>query len=249
MNIIPAIDLKDNKCVRLSKGKDETSEIFNENPKEQALYFEKIGCKKLHIIDLDAAFGRPYINLASIEDIVNATNIPIQVGGGIRDIKIANQYFNIGVQDLIIGSMAVNSPATVIELSNSYKKRIYISLDILNNNIMVKGWKEQSPLSVDDMLTLYSSKNIKGFIVTDIDNDGMLNGLNIEFISKITDKIQSSDQKDKTIIIAGGLTNYDDLRNIKSMKLSNIEGIISGKSFYTGNIDLTKAQKILSTDD
>tara|TARA_Y100001935_G_C17237820_1_gene473987 strand:- start:51 stop:800 length:750 start_codon:yes stop_codon:yes gene_type:complete len=249
VNIIPAIDLKDNKCVRLSKGKDETSEIFNENPKEQALYFEKIGCKKLHIIDLDAAFGRPYINLASIEDIVNATNIPIQVGGGIRDIKIANQYFNIGVQDLIIGSMAVNSPATVIELSNSYKKRIYISLDILNNNIMVKGWKEQSPLSVDDMLTLYSSKNIKGFIVTDIDNDGMLNGLNIEFISKITDKIQSSDQKDKTIIIAGGLTNYDDLRNIKSMKLSNIEGIISGKSFYTGNIDLTKAQKILSTDD
>ena len=249
MNIIPAIDLKDNKCVRLSKGKDETSEIFNENPKEQALYFEKIGCKKLHIIDLDAAFGRPYINLASIEDIVNVTNIPIQVGGGIRDIKIANQYFNIGVQDLIIGSMAVNSPATVIELSNSYKKRIYISLDILNNNIMVKGWKEQSPLSVDDMLTLYSSKNIKGFIVTDIDNDGMLNGLNIEFISKITDKIQSSDQKDKTIIIAGGLTNYDDLRNIKSMKLSNIEGIISGKSFYTGNIDLTKAQKILSTDD
>ena len=249
MNIIPAIDLKDNKCVRLSKGKDETSEIFNENPKEQALYFEKTGCKKLHIIDLDAAFGRPYINLASIEDIVNATNIPIQVGGGIRDIKIANQYFNIGVQDLIIGSMAVNSPETVIELSNSYKKRIYISLDILNNNIMVKGWKEQSPLSVDDMLTLYSSKNIKGFIITDIDNDGMLNGLNIEFISKITDKIQSSDQKDKTIIIAGGLTNYDDLRNIKSMKLSNIEGIISGKSFYTGNIDLTKAQKILSTDD
>ena len=249
MNIIPAIDLKDNKCVRLSKGKDETSEIFNENPKEQALYFEKTGFKKLHIIDLDAAFGRPYINLASIEDIVNATNIPIQVGGGIRDIKIANQYFNIGVQDLIIGSMAVNSPETVIELSNSYKKRIYISLDILNNNIMVKGWKEQSPLSVDDMLTLYSSKNIKGFIVTDIDNDGMLNGLNIEFISKITDKIQSSDQKDKTIIIAGGLTNYDDLRNIKSMKLSNIEGIISGKSFYTGNIDLTKAQKILSTDD
>ena len=249
MNIIPAIDLKDNKCVRLSKGRDETSIIFNENPREQALYFEKIGCKKLHIIDLDAAFGRPDINLPSIQDIINVSNIPIQVGGGIRNIKIANEYFNIGVQDLIIGSMAVNSPETVIELSNSYKKRIYISLDILNNNIMVKGWKEQSPLSVDDMLTLYSSKNIKGFIVTDIDNDGMLNGLNIEFISKITDKIQSSDQKDKTIMIAGGLTNYDDLRNIKSMKLSNIEGIISGKSFYTGNIDLTKAQKILSTDD
>ena len=249
MNIIPAIDLKDNKCVRLSKGRDETSIIFNENPREQALYFEKIGCKKLHIIDLDAAFGRPDINLPSIQDIINVSNIPIQVGGGIRDIKIANQYFNIGVQDLIIGSMAVKSPATVLELSNSYKKRIYISLDILNNNIMVNGWKEKSFLSVDDILALYSSKNIKGFIVTDIENDGMLNGLNLEFVSKITNKIQSIGQREKTIILAGGLTNYNDLRNIKSLKLTNIEGVISGKSFYTGNIDLIEAQKILSTND
>jgi len=249
VNIIPAIDLKDNKCVRLSKGKDETSVVFNENPKEQALYFERLGCKKLHIIDLDAAFGRPDINLPSIEDIVNVSNIPIQVGGGIRDIEIANQYFNIGVQDLIIGSMAVKNPSVVLELSNIYKKRIYISLDILNNNIMINGWKEQSSLSVDDILTVYSSKNIKGFIVTDIDNDGMLNGLNIEFISKIINKIQISDQNDKTIILAGGLTNYDDLKNIKSLNYSNVEGVISGKSFYTGNIDLIKAQKILSTND
>ncbi|MDC3131756.1 HisA/HisF-related TIM barrel protein, partial [Pelagibacteraceae bacterium] len=108
MQIIPAIDLKDNKCVRLKKGKDETSFVFNDDPKKQALYFEEIGCKKIHIVDLDAAFGRPEVNIPSIKEIRNSVSIPIQLGGGIRSEIQAAQYFNLGINNIIIGSMSVN---------------------------------------------------------------------------------------------------------------------------------------------
>ena len=130
MQIIPAIDLKDYKCVRLSKGKDETSVVFNNDPKKQAIYFENIGCKKIHIVDLDAAFGRPDINISSIKKIRKSISIPIQLGGGIRNKYDAEKYFDLGIDNLIIGSMSVNKPDEVKELSENYKNSIYVSLDI-----------------------------------------------------------------------------------------------------------------------
>ena len=249
MNIIPAIDLKDNKCVRLSKGKDNSSIIFNDDPVKQAIFFEKIGCKKIHIVDLDAAFSRPDINISSIKKIRNSISIPIQLGGGIRSEVLADKYFDIGINNLIIGSMAVEKPHIVKSLSLKYKNMIYISLDISKNNVMVKGWKEKSKLKIDDLLNLYKESKIKGYIVTDIENDGMLNGLNIDFISEFSNKIELIHKLSKKFIIAGGLTNYDDLINLKKLYLKNAEGIISGKSFYSGNIDLIKAQNILDSNE
>ena len=249
MNIIPAIDLKDNKCVRLSKGKDKSSIIFNDDPVKQAIFFEKIGCKKIHIVDLDAAFSRPDINISSIKKIRNSISIPIQLGGGIRSEVLADKYFDIGINNLIIGSMAVEKPHIVKSLSLKYKNMIYISLDISKNNVMVKGWKEKSKLKIDDLLNLYKESKIKGYIVTDIENDGMLNGLNIDFISEFSNKIELIHKLSKKFIIAGGLTNYDDLINLKKLYLKNAEGIISGKSFYSGNIDLIKAQNILDSNE
>ena len=249
MNIIPAIDLKDNKCVRLSKGKDNSSIIFNDDPVKQAIFFEKIGCKKIHIVDLDAAFSRPDINISSIKKIRNSISIPIQLGGGIRSEVLADKYFDIGINNLIIGSMAVEKPHIVKSLSLKYKNMIYISLDISKNNVMVKGWKEKSKLKIDDLLNLYKESKIKGYIVTDIENDGMLNGLNIDFISEFSNKIELIHKLSKKFIIAGGLTDYDDLINLKKLYLKNAEGIISGKSFYSGNIDLIKAQNILDSNE
>ncbi len=248
MQIIPAIDLKDNKCVRLSKGIDETSEVFNNDPIKQATYFEKIGCKKLHIVDLDAAFGRHEINLKSIKGIRNSVSVPIQLGGGIRNEKDAKQYFEIGIENLIIGSMAVRQPEIVKSLSNIYKRKIYVSLDIKNNFVMVKGWKEKSNLKIEDILQTYKDSNIKGYVLTDIQNDGMLEGLNTNFIKKIFKKVENENNLDKSLIVAGGLTNYNDLEVLKKLKLKNLEGIISGKSFYVGNIDLVKAQTILNSN-
>lgn len=244
MQIIPAIDLKDNKCVRLSEGKDNSSVIFNHNPEEQAKYFQKTGCKKLHIVDLDAAFGRAEINLPSIKKIRNLISIPIQLGGGIRSKFDAEKYFELGIDNLILGSMSVNKPEDVISLSNKYKNKIYVSLDIKNNFVMVKGWKEKSDLLIEDVLKLYNDSFIKGYVITDIKNDGMLSGLNFDFINETL--IEVNKMKDnKKIILAGGLTNYNDLVKLKQLNQKNLEGIISGKSFYVGNIDLVKAQKIL----
>ncbi len=246
MQIIPAIDLKDNKCVRLNKGKDETSVVFNNDPEKQAIYFQKIGCKKIHIVDLDAAFGRSEINLPSIKKIREAVSIPIQLGGGIRSKLDAEKYFELGIDYLIIGSMSVKKPEIIKALSNFYKNRIYVSLDIKGNNIMISGWKEKSKLKIIDILSLYNETDINGYVITDILNDGMLNGLNVDFIKNNAEKIKSINKLNKKIIVAGGLTNYEDLKLLKNLKLKNIEGIISGKSFYVGNIDLLKAQKILN---
>lgn len=247
MQIIPAIDLKDNKCVRLSKGKDETSVVFSNDPVKQAIFFQQNGCKKIHIVDLDAAFGRPEINQLSIKEILKEIKIPIQLGGGIRTYRDAEKYFELGINNLIIGSMSVNQPDQVISLSKKYKKRIYISLDIKNDNVMVKGWKEKSKLKLKDLAGLYNETEIIGYVITDIENDGMLQGLNTQFIKNTIYEIEKNNKKEKKIIIAGGLTNYKDLEELKKLNFKCIEGIISGKSFYVGNIDIKKGQKILDS--
>ncbi len=248
MQIIPAIDLKDNKCVRLSKGVDDSSKIFNNDPEEQAIFFENAGCKKLHVVDLDAAFGRPDINISSINKIRNSINIPIQLGGGIRTNLDADRYFNLGIDNLIIGSMSVKNPKSVKRLAEKYENKIYVSLDIKDNIVMIKGWKEKSELTLEDILTIYNQSKIRGYVITDIKNDGMLKGLNINFIKKTIKKIESTNEKNKQLILAGGLTNYDDLNELKKLNSESVEGIISGKSFYVGNIDLKKAQNILNSN-
>ena len=162
MQIIPAIDLKDNKCVRLSKGKDSSSVIYNEDPEQQAIFFEKIGSKKLHLIDLDAAFGRSNINFETIKKIRKSISIPIQLGGGVRNLDLAKKYFDIGINNLIIGSMSAQKPNEVISLSNQYANKIYISLDILEDNIMIKGWDENSGKKTQNILDIYNNSKIKG---------------------------------------------------------------------------------------
>ena len=249
MQIIPAIDLKDNKCVRLTKGEDKTSIVFNDDPEKQALYFQEIGCKKIHIVDLDAAFGRPKINFDTIKKIRKAISINIQLGGGIRSKSQAEKYLDLGINNLIIGSMSISEPETVKSLSYNFQNKIYVSLDINENNVMIKGWKEKSNLKIDEVIDIYNQSKLKGYIITDIKNDGMLKGLNTEFIENIANKIKNKDRSNKNIIIAGGLTNYDDLKKLKILKFKNIEGVISGKSFYVGNIDIIKAQKILNNND
>ncbi len=246
MQIIPAIDLKDNKCVRLSKGEDSSSVVYNEDPEKQAIHFQQIGCKKLHLIDLDAAFGRPNINFETIKKIRKSVSIPIQLGGGVRSLDIAKKYFDAGINNLIIGSLSVQKPNEVINLSNQYEDKVYISLDILEDNVMIKGWDENSGKKVENILDIYTSSKIKGYVITDIQNDGMLKGLNLDFVNNFLKKIKLIKKFNKKIIIAGGLTNYSDLINLKKIDLKDIEGIISGKSFYEGKIDLVEAQKILN---
>ena len=239
MNIFPAIDLKENKCVRLSKGEDSTSVVFNENPVDQAKYFEDQGCKRLHLVDLDSAFGRKDINSKTIQNIRNAISIPIQIGGGIRSENIAKSYFDLGADFLIIGSYAVNNSQEVKNLSENFRQKIYVALDILNNKIMIKGWVEESDFTPEKIFQTYDDSEIRGYVLTDIEKDGMLVGLNHKMISTNVSLTK------KKLIVGGGLKNNLDLEQLRDIKSDNLEGVIAGKSFYVGNIDLKEAQKVL----
>ena len=184
MKIFPAIDLKDNNCVRLEKGEDDSSFVFNHNPIDQAKYFEDQGCTRLHLVDLDSAFGRSGINDKTIERIRASIKIDIQIGGGIRSSKTAKKYFNLGANYLIIGSFATSNTDEVISLADIYFDKIYVALDTLKNKIMIKGWKEESNLTPLKLFDIYEKTNVRGYVLTDIEKDGMLTGLNQEMITK-----------------------------------------------------------------
>tara|TARA_B100000161_G_scaffold249573_1_gene207225 strand:- start:187 stop:630 length:444 start_codon:yes stop_codon:yes gene_type:complete len=143
--------------------------------------------------------------------------------------------------------MAVSHPDIVKQISKQYKKRIYISLDVKGNSIMIKGWKKESNLGIKDILEFYKTSNIKGYIVTDIENDGMLNGINISFLQNILSMIKNTQNYEKNVIMAGGLTNYNDLIKLIEINSNELEGVVAGKSFYVGNIDLNKAQNIIKS--
>ena len=239
MKIFPAIDLKDNKCVRLKKGEDNTSIVYNENPIEQAKFFQDQGCARLHLVDLDSAFGRNGINNATIEKIRQNIEIPIQIGGGIRSLKSAENYFNLGANYLIIGSFAISNANEVKRLADRYLNKIYVSLDVLNNKVMIKGWKEESNFTPTKLFDLYVKSNVRGYVLTDIEKDGMLTGLNQDMI------IKNLALTDKKLIVGGGLKDNFDLEKLSLIKSKNLEAVIAGKSFYVGNVDLKEAQLIL----
>lgn len=239
MKIFPAIDLKDNKCVRLTKGEDSTSIVFNKNPVEQAKYFEDQGCVRLHLVDLDSAFGRVGVNNITIEKIRRSIGIPIQIGGGIRSFESAKKYFNLGADYLIIGSYAISNSEEVRALADIYLDKIYVALDILKNKIMIKGWKEESSFTPEKLFDLYEKTNVRGYVLTDIEKDGMLSGLNLEII------IQNLFLTKKKLVVGGGLKDNSDLEKLLKIKSENLEGVIIGKSFYVGNIDLKKAKLMM----
>ena len=240
MKLIPAIDLKENKCVRLFKGKEDTSYIYNNNPVEQAIFFEKEGCKRIHIVDLDAAFGRQGVNTETILNIRKSISIQIELGGGIRNQDDISFWLNNKINFLIIGSLAIKKSDYVKFITNNFEDKIYISLDHLNNRIMINGWVEESKYNVGDILNIYKNTKIRGFIFTDVSRDGMMLGMNINQVR------QNLSVTKKPMIVGGGLSNYEDLKKLKKLENKNLEGIIAGKSFYSGAIEIKKGIKILN---
>ena len=244
MKLIPAIDLKDNKCVRLTQGKEETFKVYNENPVEQAKFFETEGCERIHIIDLDSAFNRSAVNNDTIINIRQSIKIPIELGGGIRSRNDALFWFNENIDYLIIGSLALRNSKLVLEIAKEFENRIYISLDVLNNKIMIEGWTEETQLNLFNIFKTYNESKIRGYVLTDISRDGMMQGLNFELIKK------NLSETSKSMVFGGGLANYSDLKTLKKMssKFKNIEGVIAGKSFYSGAIEIKQSINILNSD-
>ena len=239
MKLIPAIDIINNQCVRMNKGREESMVIYNNNPINQAKFFEREGCERIHIVDLDSAFGRVGINKKTILDIRQSVSIPIELGGGIRDYKDIVFWINNNIDFIIIGSLAVKDSKNVISIANDLENKIYISLDQLENKIMIKGWVESSLYSTKEIINIYNKSKIKGFIFTDIARDGMMEGININLVR------ENLSICEKPMIVGGGLSNYEDLEKLKNLNNNNLEGVIAGKSFYSGSIQIKKGLQIL----
>ena len=240
MKLIPAIDLKGGKCVRLSEGKQDSSVIYNDNPVQQAKFFENEGCKRIHIVDLDAAFGKQENNKRTILDIRNSISIDIELGGGIRAEEDVSFWIDNGINFLIIGSMATKAPDNLKKIANSFPERLYVSLDDYSGKIMIHGWVDESGFKTEQILNNYNNSKIKGFIFTDVARDGMMKGINIDKVKRCL-KLSK-----KPLIVGGGLSSNNDLLNLLSLKNHLLEGVIAGKSFYLGEIEIKSALKILN---
>lgn len=235
MEIFPAIDLKQGCAVRLSKGEMQSAKIYSKDPCELAKKFEDLGAKWLHLVDLDGAFVGEAVNFKAIERIVKSTRLRVEVGGGIRDEARIMEYLNLGVDRFILGSAALKNRDFVKQMAKLY--RIVVGIDAKEGLVATEGWAELSRVRATDLARDYADAGVCAIICTDISRDGMLSGVNVEFSRSIT-KASGIDT-----IASGGVKDMNDIIALKNAGL--IAGVIVGKAYYEGTLDLKKAFEAL----
>lgn len=239
MLIIPAIDLKDGKCVRLRQGRMEDSTIFSGSPLDMARRWIEAGARRLHLVDLNGAFAGNPINSEAVKEIArNYPQVPIQIGGGIRNGSTIEAYLNAGVEYVIIGTKAVKEPSFVTEMCREFPGHIIVGIDAKKGLVATDGWAEVSKIKATDLAKKFEYDGVNAIIYTDIDRDGMMQGVNVE--STVTMAKASS----IPVIASGGITNMDDILALNNTAQPNIFGAITGRAIYEGSLDITDAQKI-----
>jgi len=239
MLMIPAIDLKEGKCVRLKQGRMEDATVYAEDPLEMAERWVAAGARRLHIVDLDGAFaGRP-VNARAIARITEAfPDLPVQVGGGIRDEDTVQSYLDAGVQWVIIGTKAINEPHFISEVCLEFPGHILVGLDARDGKVAIDGWSKLSRHDVIDIAQHFERDGVEGIIYTDISRDGMMSGINIEATVKLARAVHIP------VIASGGITDLDDVRALCEVADEGIIGAITGRALYEGTLDLAEAQRL-----
>lgn len=237
MLIIPAIDLKDGQCVRLRQGRMEDETIFSDDPVEVAGRWLRAGARRLHIVDLNGAFAGQPVNASVIRAIAAAyPELPIQVGGGIRDEETIQTYLDAGVQYVILGTKAINAPHFVKDVCLEFPGHIIVGLDAKGGKVAVDGWSKLSNHDVIDMARHFERDGVEAIIYTDIGRDGMMSGVNVESTVALAQAITIP------VIASGGITDIDDIRRLCAVATEGIMGAITGRALYEGRLDLTTAQ-------
>ena len=238
MKIFPAIDIKDGKCVRLTKGDFDQLKIYNEDPVKQIEDFLAYGFKNIHIIDLDGALSGKLVNFKIIKKIILKHKINLQVGGGIRNIESIQQLVDIGVGKIILGTAAISDTSFLKNACNKFSNKIALSIDVRNKKVALSGWKDQTEIDALDFIKMVENFGISRLIYTDINRDGTNLGANISESLALAKKIKIP------LIVSGGVSSIDDVKNIINCKEKNIEGIIVGKAIYEKKIDLKELKDL-----
>jgi phosphoribosylformimino-5-aminoimidazole carboxamide ribotide isomerase len=236
MLVIPAIDLKDGQCVRLLQGRKDAVTTYSNEPAKTAKRWESYGAKLLHIVDLDGAFTGRQTNLDAITKIRQSVKIPLQVGGGIRNIGNVMNLFSAGIDRIIIGTAAIEDPEFLTYACKNYPGKVLIGIDAKDGMVAIKGWEEVTSLSAKDLVRRLEIFGVAGIVYTDISRDGMLSGPNIDATRAIVEGVKIP------VIASGGVSSVDDIKNL--MKIQNLWGAITGKAIYSGAMDLKEAIQI-----
>jgi len=237
MKIFPAIDIKDKKCVRLIKGDFEKKTEYEISPIDQAKEYKNKGFKNLHIVDLDGALSGKTINLDVIKDIVKQSGLKIEIGGGIRALESIQEYIDIGVEKVILGSAAIKDKNFLKDACDKFKDKIALGLDAKDGNLSVSGWKENLKIQTLDFLKEINAFGVSRIIYTDINRDGM------KVSPNFSETIKIAEQSNCPVVISGGVSSITDIKKTKELKSRNIEGIIVGKAIYDGDINLEELAK------
>jgi phosphoribosylformimino-5-aminoimidazole carboxamide ribotide isomerase len=242
MLIIPAIDLKEGQCVRLSQGQMDRATVYSQNPAEVARRWESTGAQRIHIVDLDGAVSGKPKNKNVIRSIRSAISIPVQLGGGIRDIKTIDEYLAAGIDDIILGTAAIKNPELLEKSCKMFPGKIIIGIDARNDRVSVQGWTEETEISAIDFAQQLDSSAVSAIIFTDIKRDGMLVGPNIESTTQLAKAVAIP------VIASGGVSCIEDIKRLLEIESFGVKGIIIGRALYTGDIDLRECIELAKKD-
>jgi phosphoribosylformimino-5-aminoimidazole carboxamide ribotide isomerase len=235
MIVIPAIDLKNGKCVRLVQGDMDQETVYSENPPEMARHWETLGAERLHLVDLDGAVEGQPRNLDLIREIVKSLSIPVEVGGGIRNMETIESYLTAGVESVVIGTRAFEAPDFVAEACRKFPERVIVGIDAKNGYVAVKGWTEVTKMPAAELASRMEGLGVSTIIFTDIQRDGMQTGPNIESTRILAESLKIP------VIASGGISSLEDIANLMKIESCGVTGAITGRAIYTGSLDLKEA--------
>ena len=239
MILYPAIDLKDGNAVRLVRGDMDQSTVFNTDPTAQAMEFVKAGCEWLHLVDLNGAFAGEPVNAAPVEAILAQTKTPVQLGGGVRDMKTIETWLNKGLARVILGTVAVERPKLVRDAARAFPGQVSVGIDARNGLVSTKGWVENTSVQVTELAKSFEDAGVAAIIYTDIDRDGAMQGPNVEATAALAKAVAIP------VIASGGVSSIADLIALRDCG-ANLNGVITGRALYDGAIDLRQALGFLN---
>jgi phosphoribosylformimino-5-aminoimidazole carboxamide ribotide isomerase len=238
----PAIDLKEGRCVRLRQGDMDTATVFNDDPADQARAFESAGCRWLHVVDLDGAFAGHPVNRDAVDVILDAVNLPVQLGGGIRMLATAANWLERGVRRVILGTASLRHPDLVRSACGDFPGRIAVGIDARDGRVAVKGWSEQSEISALDLARRFEDAGVAAIVFTDIGRDGVLAGPNTDAAIELARAVSIP------VILSGGISSLADLAAVKAAAEGIVAGVVCGRAIYDGRIDVAQAVVLLEGD-